>query len=773
MSFNGAARPGPNDSGAVPRPTRAELRKIVSGIQGVSPGVTFTIRRRPDGSFSFPFASPAFEQHYGDPREELARDASSVLGLIHRDDIDRVLATIAESGDKLDVWSCEFRISTPARGELWVEGRSVPQSNIDGSILWHGFLNDITERKKAEIAMQASEHRFRAYIENAPIAVMVVDRDGRIVDGNPVPQQLLGYDFTALANLTVFDLHRPEDRAEVQQRLDALSAGGRVDREVRWISRDGQPIWVLLRAVWLDDGQSIGFCQDITRRKHAELEVMRSRELLDAFIDHAPVGIAMFDRSLRYIRSSRSWQSVMGATEAVLAGRHHYEDFAAVPEKWMDAHRRALAGETVMGEDEWRPPGGKVVRSHWEVHPWGDAGTDTGGIIILFEDVTESRAMEAELRHAHKMEALGQLAGGVAHDFNNLLQIIQGYTELLHDQTCRDDTGRKYAAEVLKAARGASSLTRQLLAFSRKQVLVPAVIDLNEVVQSTSKMLKRLLAEDIHYRVELARPLWRVEADADQLSQVLINLCVNSRDAMPRGGSLTLATRNLTVDNEEGAQHPKLPTGDYAVLTVNDTGTGMDADVLEHIFEPFFTTKDTGKGTGLGLSTVYGIIRQSEGYVWAESNPGEGTCFTVCLPRTSKQVARATAPHDSLALRRDQTILVVEDDDDVRCAIADYLPALGYRVLVSHPSQALAVAEEHGDGIDLLLTDVVMPEISGPALAEKLRAVCPGLRTIFMSGYIDDAVVRHGVLESRAGFLQKPFTLSELTDKLRDSLATP
>jgi CheY-like chemotaxis protein len=371
------------------------------------------------------------------------------------------------------------------------------------------------------------------------------------------------------------------------------------------------------------------------------------------------------------------------------------------------------------------------------------------------------------------MEALGQLAGGVAHDFNNLLQIIQGYTELLQDQLGDDEVLSKYAGEVLKAARGASSLSRQLLAFSRKQVLVPTVVDLNEVVQSTSKMLKRLLAEDIHYRIELARPLWRVEADADQLSQVLINLCVNARDAMPGGGSLSLTTQNLTVGREEDARNPRLPPGEYVVLTVKDTGTGMDDEVLEHIFEPFFTTKETGKGTGLGLSTVYGIIRQSGGYVWAESAPGEGTCFTVCLPRTSSPGVPAQAAAGGLERRGTQTVLVVEDDDDVRNAIAEYLPALGYQVLVAHPSRALAVLGERAGPIDLLLTDVVMPEISGPALAEKMCALRPGLRTVYMSGYIDDAVIRHGVLESKAGFLQKPFTLAELAAKIRDALATP
>jgi PAS domain S-box-containing protein len=493
--------------------------------------------------------------------------------------------------------------------------------------------------------------------------------------------------------------------------------------------------------------------------------------LLEAFIDHTPIGIAMFNRNLHYIRSSRRWQAVMGASDSVLIGRHHYLDFPEIPAKWIDAHQRGLAGETVKGEDEWVPPDGKLVRTRWEVHPWGDAGAETGGIIILFEDVTQARSMEAELRHAHKMEALGQLAGGVAHDFNNLLQIIQGYTEMLQDQLGHDGPGSQHAAQVLQAARRASGLTSQLLAFSRKQIPTLVVLDLNEIIRNTSKMLKRLLGEDVVYRVDLAEPLWRVEADADHLSQVLINLCVNSRDAMPRGGRLTIATHNLTVETDGFAGRTNIAPGDHVVLTVGDTGSGMEPQVLERIFEPFFTTKEAGKGTGLGLSTVYGIVRQSGGDVWAESVLGEGTCFTVCLPRTSKQGSAAATVAAGKTLRGDQTLMIVEDDEDVLRAIAEYLPTLGYRVLTAHPSQALSLASRHPGIIDLLITDVVMPEISGPVLAEKISAHRPGLRTIFMSGYIDDAVTRHGVLESKAPFLQKPFTLAELAATIRKALA--
>ena len=478
----------------------------------------------------------------------------------------------------------------------------------------------------------------------------------------------------------------------------------------------------------------------------------------------------MFNREMCYVRSSRRWQEVFLASEQSLSGRRHYDDPVQMNERWIDAHQRGLAGQTVKGEDEWVRPDGKQVRHRWEVHPWGDAGVDTGGIIILFEDVTEARAMEAELRHAHKMEALGQLAGGVAHDFNNLLQIIYGYTEIVQSQLADDARASQYTGEVLRASRRASSLTRQLLAFSRRQVFTPSVVNMNAVITSTSKMLKRLLGEDIVLETALDEPLWLVEADADQLSQVLINLCVNARDAMPHGGKLTISTSNCRAAESGLAGHIHVAPGEYVAMTVSDTGTGMDAGVMQHMFEPFFTTKEVGRGTGLGLSTVYGIVRQSGGHVWADSAPGAGTRFMVCLPRTGKMAADVSSKGAIPRHGDNQTLMVVEDDDDVRQAVAAYLPSLGYAVLAAHPADAMQLVSQHAGVLDLLITDVVMPGISGPDLAANVRALKPELPVLFMSGNIDDAVTRHGVLDAKVPLLQKPFTLSELASAVRDAL---
>jgi PAS domain S-box-containing protein len=753
-------------------PTHDEETKKVARLDPSVLGGMFAFREAADGSFTFPLVGPLFEAVSNLKSQNLASDAAPLLGFVHPEDRDQLFTSIAESKRTNGEWLCEFRIKTPTSGQMWLEVRALPHREGDGSTVWLGFVKGISGRKQAEIAVRESDNAFRTYFENCPLAVLIVNADGSIAEGNPAAHQLLGCNALSLNALTVFDLHSAEEREQAQSRLANLNAGIPLDSELRWILRDGREVWVLVRAVPLLGGQSIGFCQDITERKRAELELSRSRELLEAFIDRAPVGIAMFDRELRYIRSSRRWQTVIAASDDVLRGRHHYDDLLKVPEKWKEAHRRGLAGEVVTGEDDWLAPNGKHLRTRWEVHPWGDAMVDSGGIIIMFEDVTSAHAMETELRHAHKMEALGQLAGGVAHDFNNLLQIIQGYTELLHNQPSPAEDSAKYRTEVLRAARQASSLTRQLLAFSRRQVFTPEVIDLNEVVRNTSKMLKRLLGENIAYQLELCPNLWLIEADSDQLSQVLINLCVNARDAMPYGGSLTIRSENWATGAIEALPQAKLLSGDYVMLTVDDSGIGMDTATLEHIFEPFFTTKDSGKGTGLGLSTVYGIVRQSGGEVWAESTPGRGTRFHVCLPRSQRESTAVATPGAARTTTKplDQTILVVEDDADVRDAVAQYLPVLGYTVLAADPVRALDLAACHPGAIDLLITDVVMPGTSGPILAAKLRALRPGLRTVFMSGYIDDAMTRHGVLDSGDPFLQKPFTLAQLEEAIQMAL---
>jgi two-component system cell cycle sensor histidine kinase/response regulator CckA len=396
------------------------------------------------------------------------------------------------------------------------------------------------------------------------------------------------------------------------------------------------------------------------------------------------------------------------------------------------------------------------------------------GRIWSFRDITDRRRFEEQLRQAQKMEAVGQLSGGIAHDFNNLLNVIIGFNEmLLRDLPADEDRLRRYANRVATAANRGAGLTRQLLAFSRQQVLQPKVVDLNAVITEAEKLLGRLLGEDLAVVTGLTHDLGAVEVDPGQIEQVIMNLAVNARDAMPQGGVLTIETSNFELLDSATQQYPYAVTpGPYVRLTVADTGTGMDGPTQAHIFEPFFTTKEAGKGTGLGLATVYGIVKQSKGYIWVESEMGQGTRFTILLPRLPQDTSVGEdEPPQGSEPRGTETLFVVEDDEAARALWQETLQALGYHLMVaSNGSEALAMAAVHPGRIDLLLTDVVMPHTGGRELAERLTAARPDLRVIFMSGYTADTMLRQGIAETGLPFLQKPFSAHQLARKVRDTL---
>ena len=418
---------------------------------------------------------------------------------------------------------------------------------------------------------------------------------------------------------------------------------------------------------------------------------------------------------------------------------------------WVEAH------STVICDDEGNPLGMRGVT------------TD----ITASKEAERARAqLEEQLRQAQKIDSIGRLAGGVAHDFNNILTAISGYADLMLLELTPGDPLRSSVTEIRRAGERAAELTRQLLAFSRRQLLQPRVLALNSLIADSIRMLKRLLGEDIELVTLLDPDLGQVKADAGQMDQVILNLALNARDAMPQGGRLTLETRNVILQEEYAQKHFSLQPGSYILLAVSDIGCGMDAQTLSHIFEPFFTTKEPGKGTGLGLSTVYGIVQQSGGSIWVYSEPSRGTTFKIYLPRIKESVAEAEEKRaEPESPRGSETILVVEDDEVVRKLTCQALRRYGYLVVeAANGGEALLSCERHPETIPLMITDVVMPQISGPELAARLRQLHPEIHVLYMSGYTEDAVVRHGLLDEAFSFLQKPFTPSALVHKVRDIL---
>lgn len=422
-------------------------------------------------------------------------------------------------------------------------------------------------------------------------------------------------------------------------------------------------------------------------------------------------------------------------------------------------------------ELEWKRKDGRPVTLRLRGRPVRDAEGRFQWFEMFAEDVTAQRALESHLRQAQKMEAVGQLTGGIAHDFNNLLSVIIAYAQFAMDQLPEPDPVRKDIKEIHDAGRRAADLTRQLLAFSRQQILEPQVISLNGVLDGMEKLLRRLLGENIAIDVRRAPDLGTVVADPGQMEQVIVNLAVNARDAMPSGGKLTMETGNVTVDEEYAERHVSVTPGRYVLLSVTDTGCGMSEETRERIFEPFFTTKEKGKGTGLGLATAYGIVKQSGGNIWVYSEPGRGTTFKIYLPRVDIEAAEIREARTEARVTGAETVLIVEDEDGVRRAAERILEGAGYRVLTAADGDAaLHQCEQHQDGIHLLLTDVVMPRMSGRDLASRVKALNPRVKVLFMSGYADNAIVHYGVLTPGTRFIGKPFSVAGLRRKVREVL---
>jgi PAS domain S-box-containing protein len=666
----------------------------------------------------------------------------------------------------------------------YVEVLSNPYFRENEVIGFQGIARDITERKKAEEALRESEEKYRLLVENANEAIFVI-QDGMLRFFNIKNIELIGYSKEELTSTPFINFVHPDDREVALGRYLKRIRGEELTgvNFFRIIDKAGNIKWAEVNSVlisWEGRPATLNFLNDITERKRAEEALSASEERFRMLFEGAAEGILVADiESKQFKYSNPAICKMLGYTAEELvrlsvADIHHKEALGYVVAEF-EAQAR---GEKILSpEIPCLRKDGSVIYASIATSPVVIDGRKCN--VGFFMDITEHKKTEEalkqteeQLRQSQKMEGIGRLAGGIAHDFNNLLTVIKGYSQLSLIELKENDPMRGGIEEINRAADRAADLTRQLLAFSRRQILEMRVLDLNSVLRDLDKMLRRVIGEDIELVTLLAEDLARVKTDHGQMQQVIMNLAVNAKDAMPNGGKLTIETANVELDETYARSHVAVIPGRYAMLSVSDTGVGMTAEVKEQVFEPFFTTKEKGKGTGLGLATVYGIVKQSGGNIWIYSEPGQGTTFKIYLPRVDEPLEELKEKAEVKGIPRgSETILVVEDEEKVLKLTVQILRGQGYAVLEApHGDDALLVCEQHEGPIHLMLTDVVMPNMSGLELAKRLKAFHPEMKVLYMSGYTDNAIVHHGVLEKGMNYIQKPFTIEGLARKVREVL---
>jgi PAS domain S-box-containing protein len=662
---------------------------------------------------------------------------------------------------------------------IWLRTNKVPLRDESGAVFGLlGTYEDITGQRQAAIDLHESEERFRATFEQAAVGIAHVGTDGRWLRVNQRLCEMVGYTREELLARTFQEITHPDDLPADLENVRKILAGEiqNYSMEKRYIRKDGTAAWIELTVSLrrTPDGRPMYFIsviEDIEPRRRGEAERTRLAEI----VEQASESVIMTDVLGNITYVNPAFERISGYRRGEVVGKNPRflksgrRDRKFYTELW----QTITSGGVWSGHFINKRKDGTLFEEEGTIFPVRDLAGQIASFVALKRDVTREVRLKEQFDQAQKMETVGQLAGGIAHDFNNLLTAILGFCELILGD--EKTSHRSELEEIKHAGERAAALTRQLLAFSRKQVFQLELLDLNAVVLNMETMLRRLIGEDVRLTTTLSSEIGRVKADRSQIEQVLLNLAVNSRDAMPGGGVLRIETSNLDVDGVLAEAHAPCAPGGFVVLTVSDTGCGMDTETQRRVFEPFFTTKPKGKGTGLGLATIYGIVKQSGGFVSFSSELQKGTAFQVHLPCADEPATmKSHSGVHPAAPKGTETILMIEDDDGVRRLGGRVLEMLGYTVLCAESGlQALDLARDHKGKIDLVLTDVVMPEMSGREVERRLAEAGHGARVLFMSGYTDDAILQHGVLESGVAFLQKPFTPATLGRKVREVLDTP
>ncbi len=736
---------------------------------------------------TFTFINSSGEQISGYKTGELL--GTSFIPLIHPEDLPMMQELFREALSGRPQ-TYQIRCRNKEGRSIVLSASSVPLYEGEHIVGTVSVGRDITERQKAELALSETQQKYQALVNSIDGIVWEAESDSyRYTFVSKPAERILGYPLHRwLAEPAFWFEHlHPDDRAEVKAHRDR-NRGREHILEYRMLTADGRTVWFRDAArITVEDGRPgkmRGIMVDVSERRRAEEVLSESEERFRKIFEEGPFGMAVVDLDYRFVKANAMLCRMLDYTESEIIGLT-FMNITHPDELGTDVAQvqKLQQGEisTYKREKRYLKKEGEVLWGSLTLSVVRDEKGEPRYFLSMIEDISERKRSEevlarteAQLRQSQKIEAVGKLAGGVAHDFNNLLTVINGYSEIALLGMDEADPLHASLTEIKKAGGRAAALTSQLLAFARKQMLQPRVLDLNAVVTEMNRMLRRVIGEDIELITRLDPNLGYFKGDPGQIEQVILNLAVNARDAMPAGGKMIITTQNVVFDCAQACPQEGMPAGSYVRLEVIDAGCGMDAETLSHLFEPFFTTKMTGTGTGLGLSTVYGIISQSSGYISVSSEPGKGSTFHVYMPRIEAKADSPDRREYSSAGQASscrETILLVEDEEVVRALTLKLLKSKGYEVLpAADGAEALSICERLTGAIHLLLTDLVLPKINGRELAEKLTALRPSMKVIYMSGYTEDKVVRQGLSARSTPFLQKPFTAHALAQLVRQVL---